>query len=263
MRRRATNSTGLSDTGSCFLPWPTGLAFVLGVSGARRRPQSAWISLTHTWTSRMSLTTLCGRCFAISCGAGHSTSWWLDHRHQSSRLLSGTRRTSVGSRSPVRGSTVCTRPKSSAYASPICWRSDPQRRAALCVRGRGDLVLQPRSCLRSPSVFDLAPQATVSWCRSLGPALEGRPQQWKRSSTILPACSQPRPRVTCGQQPLRGHHSSRKGPVAALRPEPVIVRQHLQPSSPATCEGSLLLTAWRPCLARPTSARQCSGVQWT
>ena len=100
MRRRATNSTGLSDTGSCFLPWPTSLAFVLGVSVARRRPPSAWITLTHTWTSRMSLTTLCGHCFAISCGAGHSTSWWLDHRHQSSRLLSGTCTTSVGSRSP-------------------------------------------------------------------------------------------------------------------------------------------------------------------
>ena len=90
-----------------------------------------WISLTRTWTSRMSLTTLCGLCFAISCGAGHSTSWWPDHPHPLSQLSTGTHSTFLGSRSPVRGSTACTRPKSSGYEWPTCWRSEPQRRAAL------------------------------------------------------------------------------------------------------------------------------------
>ena len=72
-----------------------------------RPPPSAWISLTRTW---MSLTTLRGRCFAICC---HSTSWWLDHRHPRSRLLSGTRVESMGSKSPLRQRAVCTRLKSS------------------------------------------------------------------------------------------------------------------------------------------------------
>ena len=72
-----------------------------------RPPPSAWISLTRTW---MSLTTLRGRCFAICC---HSTSWWLDHRHPRSRLLSGTRVESMGSKSPLRERAVCTRLKSS------------------------------------------------------------------------------------------------------------------------------------------------------
>ena len=64
----------------------------------------------------------CGRTFAISCSVGHSTSWRLENRHPPSRLLSGF----MGYRSPVRESAVSTRRKSSAHASPICWRSEPQ-----------------------------------------------------------------------------------------------------------------------------------------
>ena len=44
----------------------------------------------HERHTRESLTTPCGRTFAISCSAGHSTSWWLDHRHPPSSFLSGT-----------------------------------------------------------------------------------------------------------------------------------------------------------------------------
>ena len=59
-----------------------------GLAACLRKLQVAsWISLTRTWTSRMSLTTLCGRCSTTICSAGHSTSWWLDHRHQHSRLF--------------------------------------------------------------------------------------------------------------------------------------------------------------------------------
>ena len=46
-----------------------------------RKTQDKWSRPSATWTSRMSLTTPCGRCFAISGGAGHSTSWWPDYRH--------------------------------------------------------------------------------------------------------------------------------------------------------------------------------------
>ena len=83
-----------------------------------------------TWTSRMSLTTLCGRCFAISNSTGHSTSWWLDRRLPQSRLLSGTCSTSMGSRRLLLEYAGWTRPKSSACASPICWWSEPQRRGS-------------------------------------------------------------------------------------------------------------------------------------
>ena len=84
-------------------------------------------------------------------------------------------------------------PSSRACASPVCWRSDLERRAALCNHRREDLLF----CLRGPA-WVLRPcfttldvelaragarphrlQATVSWSRSLdsrsGPVLEGRP----------------------------------------------------------------------------------------
>ena len=75
------------DTQVCVLPGFSAQAASLLVD----RCPSAWISSSRTWMIRMSLTTPCGRTFAISCSAGHSTSWWLDHRHPPSRLLAGTR----------------------------------------------------------------------------------------------------------------------------------------------------------------------------
>ena len=47
-------------------------------------------------------------------------------------------------------------------------------------------------------------------------------RHWKRSSTIPPVLSQLRSRARGSQQPLREHHSGRKGPVAVLCSLPVI-----------------------------------------
>ena len=98
----------------------------------------------------MSLTTLCGRCFATNCSTGQSTSWWLDHSHPRSRLLSWTCSTSMESRRQLQENAVWTRPKSSECASPICWRSSIVRS-----RESGLIVLQPRAC--PGSLFDMAP----------------------------------------------------------------------------------------------------------
>ena len=82
--------------------------------------------------------TPCGRCFATTCGAHHSTSRWPDRPHQPSHLLPGIQHIYTRSRSPVQGVTVCTSPTSSAHAWPTCWWIEPQNRAASCVRwGRG------------------------------------------------------------------------------------------------------------------------------
>ena len=81
MRGRTTDSGGPSAQihSPCFCFWgqreqaasPPACRYC-------RSPPSAWISLARTWTSRTSLTTLCGRSITIRCSVGHSTSWWLD-----------------------------------------------------------------------------------------------------------------------------------------------------------------------------------------
>ena len=48
-------------------------------------------------------------------------------------------------RIPVQDSAVCTRPMSMAYASPICRRREPQRRAALCNHGREESWFNARA----------------------------------------------------------------------------------------------------------------------
>ena len=95
----------------------------------------------------MSLTTLCGRCFVISCSTDHSTSWLRDHRLPLSLLRSGTSSTSMGSRSQLQERAVCTRSTSSAYAWPICWRTEPQRHAVLYSRESGFAVLVSHGAL--------------------------------------------------------------------------------------------------------------------
>ena len=60
---------------------------------------------------------------------------------------------------------------------------------------------------------------------------------------LSPTCSQPRSRVTGGRQPLRGHRSSRKGPVAVLRSLRLIPAPStpaLQSLSPTTCAEACL-----------------------
>ena len=94
---RTTNSGGPSDTRVCVLPGSTVLALGLQ-QAASRLLYRCCRSSTRTWIIRRSLTTLCGRTFAISCSAGHSMSWWLDHRHPPSRLMSGTRSMFMGTR---------------------------------------------------------------------------------------------------------------------------------------------------------------------
>ena len=125
-------------------------------------------------------------------------------------------------------------PNTSAYASPVCWRSEPQRCAASCVHGRGEFLLSSRDPARVPpgcltwrpmsSWHVLEPgahrlHATVSWCRKLDswtdPCVRSSTSgQWKRSSTISPppspnppTCSQLRSTVTGDRQPLRGLQS--------------------------------------------------------
>ena len=151
------------------------------------------------------LLSLCGRCFDISCSAGHFTSWWLDHRHPHSRFLSATRSTSV---------PVCKLQESSAYASPICWRSEPQRRA-LCFHGRVDFLI----CSREPARWRPMsswhvpePGAPTSGQRQLLPTSyrPARPSvrpcigrsTSRRSSTIPQVRSQPRPKTPLRSQTL-------------------------------------------------------------
>ena len=121
----------------------------------------------------------------------------------------------MGSRSPLRERAVCTRPKSTAHASPIFWRSEPQRRAALGSHERGDSLFcshEPvrvrRPCLTRRLLWNWhvpEPGAPTPGCRQLVPITRAlvRPcigrstfRQRKRSSTIPPVHSQIRFRAS-------------------------------------------------------------------
>ena len=183
------------------------------------------------WASRLLLTTPGGRCFAITCGAGHSTSCWPDHP---SCIFTPPFRDPQHVYG-IPKSTVCT-----------CWLNEPQSRAVLCVHGSGELLFwrhiprgfpvldwpgtPGRACTCWSQVHCL--QAPVGW-----PSV--RPWPRKRSSTITPAWSQPRTKVTGGQQPLWVRNSQlapegSSGSAAPFAEYSSSVIGALRPSLPAT-----------------------------
>ena len=117
-----------------------------------------WISSTLSWRSRMLPATPCGRCFATTCGAHHSTSRWPDRLHQPSHLLPGIQHIYTRSRSQCKESRSAPVPRRAHSMANLL--ADRTAEACSIVRslGRGFIV-------------DLA---------------------WKRSFTIPPARLRPR-----------------------------------------------------------------------
>ena len=241
---------------SCFYSWGQRGEQAASplASSCCRWPPSTLISFIRTWTSRMSLT--------ISCSAGHSTSWWLDHRHPHSRLIPGIRSKSTGSRSRLQESAVWTRPKPSACASPICWRSEPQRRAALRVHGRGEILF----CSPDPdssSLFDMAPCVELARARARRtdfklPSVDinrptfGQAQHWKvevvdtGSPLGAPSGAQSAP-----LQGWRWSAAATRTPLGlevlcSLPVTPASLTPALQPLSPNTCARTPPLRARKP-----------------
>ena len=73
----------------------------------------------RSWTGRSRRSRIGGNDFSLPLAQGKCGRPCAGKGHQRSRT-------------PVRGSTVSTRPKSSAYTFPICRRSEQQRRAEHC-----------------------------------------------------------------------------------------------------------------------------------
>ena len=86
----------------------------------------------------------------------------------------------MGSRSPVRGGTVCAHPTLSACSWPTCWRSGLERRAALCIRWGGDSL----HCRRG-SVWGLPP--CLTWRLASGLHVQGRGAPASRSLRLVPS----------------------------------------------------------------------------
>ena len=80
--------------------------------------------------------------------------------------LQGPACTSMGSRNQLQEGAVCNRSKSSAHTSPICWRKEPRRRAALCDHGNSYFLFCSREPARFPhSLFHMAPDVALARIR--------------------------------------------------------------------------------------------------
>ena len=243
----------------------------------RALPPSVRTSLARTGTSRMSLWTPC-----MVVGPPSPATRIIQLRgcggrcHPHSRHLSGTYITSMGSRSPVRDRTVCTRPELSAYALPICWRSEPPRHAALRVPGARDSLLcspqVPLPYLTWRLVSERngpEPSALTSEKLRLTPfrSIAVQTLHWKVDLTPLeaPFCDL----TSAGSNPFQGQRRT-AAVTGALRdsegtncsilpfaryPSPLTPAS--QPSSSATCARTLPL--WCPKEAEPgTAGVSCS-----
>ena len=131
-KRRRPCAERTTDSQSASCPGPQCLLLFSPLDNwCCRSPPPAWIS-----TAGRSLTRPCGRTFGINCSAGHSTSWWLDHRLPRSRLLAATRSMLWKPEFQCKKARFSTVP--CRWHTHRRWRSQPQRRAALRNRGRED-----------------------------------------------------------------------------------------------------------------------------